>query len=219
MVLPGPEIAPGQPGVLSPPLAGGYVKDRDMVQVVFILTALLLMAITAVMLLTLRLYRRQYLPEELSAVSRQHIDLFQGGQLNEAAVEATKMRFRDLLERGEVEAVEASLRPGMQYVVQVRALTELGTDDAGLILERQLHRRLSDDKLEQAWYWIDLASSLRSLNRQESLPHLLRCAEAAGDVPLCHFFAAETICFLGFGGYLQQADTPLGLAALRVLHR
>jgi hypothetical protein len=82
-----------------------------------------------------------------------------------------------------------------------------------------LQRRLSEDKLEQAWYWIDLASSLRSLNRQESLPHLLRCAEAASEVPLGHFFAAETICFLGFSGYLQQLKTPLGTAALRVLHR
>ena len=29
-------------------------------------------------------------------------------------------------------------------------------------------------------YWIDLASGLRSLNRPQSLPHLLRCAEVAG---------------------------------------
>jgi hypothetical protein len=107
----------------------------------------------------------------------------------------------------------------MQYVVQVRALAELGTDDAGRILERQLQRRLTDDQLEQAWYWIDLASSLRVLNRQESLPHLLRCAETAGDIPLGHFFAAETVCFLGFAGYLRQPDNPLGRAALRVLHR
>src|SRR5262249_23824164 len=142
-----------------------------------------------------------------------------GGQLNEALVEAAKSRFRDLLERGEVAAVEASLRPGMQYVVQVRALAELGTDDAGRILERQLQRRLTEDQLEQAWYWIDLAGSLRVLNRQESLPHLLRCAEAAGDLPLGHFFAAETVCFLGFAGYLGEPASSPGRAALRVLHR
>ena len=41
-------------------------------------------------------------------------------------------------------------------------------------------------------------------------------AEAAGDIPLGHFFAAETVCFLGFGGYLRQPETPLGRAALRV---
>src|SRR5215204_3662776 len=133
---------------------------------VTLLIVLLLFVLPALFLLARR-HRQQYLRDELSPITRQHIDLFQGGQLNEALVEAAKMRFRELLERGEVAAVEASLRPGIQYVVQVRALAELGTDDAGRILERQLHRRLSDDLLEQSWYWIDLASSLRSLNRLE----------------------------------------------------
>src|SRR5215472_11716174 len=177
------------------------------------------MLMAAVFLLARHLYRRPYAGEELSPVSRQHIDLFQGGQLNEAAVESAKARFRELLERGEVGAVEASLRPGTQYVVQVRALAELGTEDAGRILERQLQRRLTDDQIEQSWYWIDLANGLRALNRPQSVPHLLRCAESAGEIPLGHFFAAETVCFLGFGGYLRQPDTPLGRAALRVLHR
>src|SRR6516164_9795072 len=186
---------------------------------VLMMGILMPMLMAAVFLLARHLYRRPYLQEELSAVSRQHIDLFQGGQLSEAAVESTKARFRDLLERGEVEAVEASMRAGMQYVVQVRALAELGTEDAGRILERQLQRRLTDDQIEQSWYWIDLANGLRSLNRSQSLPHLLRCADAAGELPLGHFFAAETVCFLGFGGYLRQPQTPLGRAALRVLHQ
>jgi hypothetical protein len=173
----------------------------------------------AVLLLARQLRRRRLLQEDLSPISRQHIDLFQGGQLNESAVETAKARFRDLLERGEVAAVESSLRAGMHYVVQVRALAELGTDDAGRILERQLQRRISDDVIEQAWYWIDLANGLRSLNRAQSLPHLLRCAEAAAEFPLGHFFAAETVCFLGFAGYLRQNETPLGRAALRVFHR
>jgi hypothetical protein len=180
---------------------------------------LLLPLLVAATLLLVRRHRQQFPRDELSAISRQHIDLFQGGQLNEAAVESAKARFRDLLERGDVAGVEASLRAGMQYVVQVRALAELGTDDAGQILERQLSRRLTEDQIEQAWYWIDLANGLRSLNRSQSLPHLLRCADAAGDLPLGHFFAAETVCFLGFGGYLRQTQTALGRAALRVLHR
>src|SRR5215469_5050479 len=187
-------------------------------QVVTILIVLLPLLLAAA-LLWVRRRQEQALRDELSPISRQHIDLFQGGQLSEAAVESTKARFRDLLERGEVAAVEASLRAGMQYVVQVRALAELGTDAAGRILERQLHRRLTDDQIEQAWYWIDLANGLRSLNRAQSLPHLLRCAEAAGDIPLGQYFAAETICFLGFPGYLRQPHTSLGRAALRVLHR
>ncbi len=182
-----------------------------------ILAVLMPMAMVAVFLLTRQWYRRQYLQDELSPVSRQHIDLFQGGQLNESAVESAKARFRELLERGEVAAVEASLRAGMLYVIQVRALTELGTEDAGRILERQLHRRQTADPLEQSWYWIDLANGLRSLNRAQSLPHLLRCAEAAGDIPLGHVFAAETICFLGFSGFLNQPDSTLGRSALRSL--
>src|SRR5438309_9645337 len=82
---------------------------------------------------------------ELSAVTRQHIELFQGGQLSETAVESAKAQFRDLLDRGQVAAVENSLRPGTHYVIQVRALAEIGTDDAGRILERQLERRLTTD--------------------------------------------------------------------------
>jgi hypothetical protein len=187
-------------------------------QAVTILSVLLPLLVAAALLWGRR-RQEPALRDELSPISRQHIDLFQGGQLSESAIESTKARFRDLLERGEVAAVESSLRPGMQYVVQVRALTELGTDDAGRILERQLHRRLSDDQIEQAWYWIDLANGLRSLNRVQSLPHLLRCAESAGEPPLGQFFAAETICFLGFSGYLRQFETPLGRSAERVLHR
>jgi hypothetical protein len=190
-----------------------------MLYAVTLLAILLPLLIAGTFLLTRHIYRRRGDGDELSPVSRQHIELFQGGQLSESAVESAKTRFRDLLERGEVEAVEASLRPGMLYVVQVRALAELGTEDAGRILERQLQRRLTDDQIEQSWYWIDLANGLRSLNRSQSLPYLLRCAEAAGEIPLGHFFAAETVCFLGFGGYLRQLDTPLGHAALRVLHR
>src|SRR5438128_7529013 len=190
-----------------------------------IAAALVLLAISLIVLLPAayllgrHLHRRQYLQDDLSPVTRQHIDLFQGGQLSEIAVESAKNRFRTLLERGEVEAVEASLRPGMHFVIQVRALTEIGTDDAGRILERQLQRRLTEDQIEQSWYWIDLASGLRSLNREQSLPHLLRCAEGAAALPLGQFFAAETVCFLGFSGYLRPHDSPFGQAALRLLHQ
>src|SRR5262245_21660934 len=184
-----------------------------------VLAILLPLLLAAAFLLGRHWQRRQQAGVFLSPVSRQHIELFQGHQLNEAVVEAAKDRFRTLLERGEVASVEASLRPGMNYVFQVRALAEIGTDEAGRILERQLTRRLSDDEMEQSWYWIDVAHGLRSLNREESLPHLLRCAERAGDVPLGHFFAAETVCFLGFGGYLHQPEQALGRAALRLLAR
>ena len=175
--------------------------------------ALIIILVAAGFLLGRYWPRRRYPQDEFSPVTRQHIDLFQGGQLSETAVESAKARFRLLLERGEFDAVEASLRPGTHYVVQVRALAEIGTDDAGRILERQLARRLTEDQIEQSWYWIDLANSLRSLNREQSLPPLLRCAEQAGEMPLGHFFAAETACFLGFAGYLRQPESSLGRAA------
>jgi hypothetical protein len=190
-----------------------------MTYAVLIMALVLPVLMGAAFLLGRHMHRRQYARDQLSAVTRQHIDLFQGGQLSEAVVEAAKRRFRGMLERGDVATVEANLRPGMHYVIHVRALTEIGTDTAGKILERQLQRRLTDDQLEQSWYWIDLASGLRNLNRAQSLPHLLRCSEAAGELPLGHFFAAEVVCFLGFSGYLQQWQSPLGRAALRTLHR
>jgi hypothetical protein len=184
-----------------------------------IVAILLPMLLAAAFLLGRHLPRRRDVADRFSPVTRQHFEIFHGGHLNEAAVDAAKRRFRDLLERGDEAAVEASLRPGMHFVFQVRALAEIGTDAAGKILERQLQRHLTDDHLEQTWYRIDLAGSLRSLNRDESLPHLLRCADTATDVPLGHFFAAETVCFVGFAGYLRQCETPLGRAALRLLHR
>jgi hypothetical protein len=185
---------------------------------VMCLLVVMLLLVPTVFFLARR-HRQQMLRDDLSPISRQHIDLFQGGQLNETTVESTKARFRELLESGEYQTVENSLRPGLHYVVQVRALAELGTDEAGRILERQLQRRLTEDQLEQSWYWIDLASGLRTLNRPQSLPHLLRCAETAGEIPLGHFFAAETVCFLGFSGYLRQSRSSLGRSALRVLQR
>src|SRR5260370_28341989 len=38
-------------------------------------------------------------------------------------------------------------------------------------------------------------------------------------MPLAHFLAAETACFLGFAGYLREPESLLGRAAMRVLHR
>jgi hypothetical protein len=190
-----------------------------MAPAVLILALILPLLLGAAFLLGRHLQRRQDLGSGLSAVSRQHIDLLQGSELNDAVLQAAKARFQRLLERGEVQAVEASFRAGMHYVFNVRALAEIGTEEAARILERQLQRRLTSDHLEQSWYWIDLANGLRALNRDESLPHLLRCAEAAGDSPLGHFFAAEMVCFLGFATYLRQPQSPLGRAALRTLQR
>lgn len=185
-----------------------------------ILVATLTPLVLAAFLLLGRCWRRwQSAEEPLSLVTRQHFEIFQTGELNESEVENAKKRFRALFERGNEQAVEASLQAGTQFIFQVRALAEIGTEAAGRILERQLRRRLSEDELEQSCYWIDLATSLRLLNRQESLPHLLRCSREAMASPLGHYFAAETICLLGFSSYLRHPETVLGQMALRVLHR
>jgi hypothetical protein len=154
----------------------------------------------------------------LSPVTQQHLHLYQGGRLSEAAVETAKTRLRGLLERGQVADAEASLRPGLQYAVHVQALAELGSPHAGTIFRRQLQRRLSDDPVEQSWYWIDLAHGIRHLGRADCLPHLLRCPATVGEVPLGQFYAAETACCPGFVDVLRRPLSPLGRSALRVLH-
>src|SRR5256714_6791940 len=70
----------------------------------------------------------------LSPVTQQHLHLFQGGRLSEAAVETAKARLATLLERGQVEEVEAALRPGLHFAVQGQALAELNSPHAGKIL-------------------------------------------------------------------------------------
>ncbi|MFO0807956.1 MAG: HEAT repeat domain-containing protein [Gemmataceae bacterium] len=157
-------------------------------------------------------------PSAFSPVTQQHLHLFQGGRLSEAAVESAKARWRDILAHGDIGRADANLQPGLQFAVQVQALAELGTLDAGTILQRQLQRRLSDNPVEQSWYWIDLAHSLRYLNRDDSLPHLLRCPAVVAEIPLGQFFAAETVCCVGFADILRRPTSPLGQSALRLLH-
>lgn len=189
-----------------------------MITALVVLAAFLPIAIGSAMVLG-RYLRRSAGGDALSPVARQHFELMQGGQLNEADVAAAKRRFHQLLARGELDRVESSLRPGTQFVVKVRALAEIGTEEAGAILDKQLRRQISSDPLEQSWYWIDLANSLRLLNREESLETLLECAAAAPERPLMHFFAAEAVCFPNFASHLDDFETARGRAARRLLHK
>jgi hypothetical protein len=163
--------------------------------------------------------RRASGSEALTPVSRQHLQLWQGTPLSESSLESAKNEFRHILRHGQASRARNHLRPGLKYVVQVRALAALGTDTAGQVLEDQLDRRLSDDPLEQSWYWLDLATGLRDLKRRQSLPSLLRCGQRAADLPLGHLFAAEAVRFPDFERYLDTPSTPLGRSALRMLHR
>src|SRR5438309_1323660 len=154
-----------------------------------------------------------------SPVSQQHLHLFHGGRLSEAAVESAKSRLGGLLTLGDREQAEACLRPGLQYAVQVQALAELGGPHAAHLLHDQLHRRVSDDSVEQSWYWLDIARNLRRFQSEASLPHLLRCPAAMGEAPLSQFFAAETACCAGFANALRQPMGSLGQAAVGILHQ
>src|SRR5208282_1000154 len=66
--------------------------------------------------------------DAVTDVSRQHFEILQSGEFNEAAVEVVKRRFRALFEHGGENAVEKSIRPGPHFIYQVRALAEIGTD-------------------------------------------------------------------------------------------
>src|SRR5438132_14326322 len=94
--------------------------------------------------------RRRPAPD--ADIIQQHIDLFQGGRLSDTAVRAARLTFEQLLDRGDVNRVEAALRPGMEFAVNVRALAQIGSEQAGDTLERQLQRRTGTDPQEQSWY-------------------------------------------------------------------
>ena len=107
----------------------------------------------------------------------------------------------------------------MSYVVRVRALAELGTEEACAILEKQLQKVIIDDPVEQSWYWIDIAHCLRMLAHDESVPLLLELMAQADDFPLVHFYAAELVAFNSFSSFLKDFPERHGEAAVRALHR
>lgn len=152
-----------------------------------------------------------------SPVAFQHLQLYQGGLINPRELESAKAELGHKLSIGGVSAAETCLRAGTDFAVQVRALAEIGTEEAGRVLERQLGRRMSRDPIEQSWYLLDIAQGLRGLNRPQSLPLLLRSAEREFEYPLGALFAAEIVSFPQFANYLHEPLSPLGLAALRAL--
>jgi hypothetical protein len=183
-----------------------------------ILISSLVTPILAGIALIFRKRRRAKRTVSTSEVCRQYVYLFRGGQLSESAVQSARVSLEALLERGDVRQVETALRPGKQFAVQARALTDIGSEPARVILERQLERPIGADPLEQGWYRLDLARCLRKLNRLPSMTALIRAA-AGPEAPLIQFLAAETVCFPGFSGFMFQLDLPIGRNALLVLLR
>ncbi|HUR53676.1 MAG TPA: HEAT repeat domain-containing protein [Gemmataceae bacterium] len=155
----------------------------------------------------------------VSAVDRQHRHLQAGGLIGETTFEATKARLHTLLANGRTADVENELRAGLDYAVQVRALAEIGTADAGRVLENQLSRTLSRDPVEQSWYWVDVASGLRRLNRIDALPAVLKCADAAAELPQGVVLAAEAVAFPNYPSTLHDLSSANGKSALRALAR
>src|SRR5438045_7116278 len=93
----------------------------EMAEALTILAVVLPMLLAAVFILGRQLARRAAQSDDLSPVTRQHIELFQGGQLNETALESAKRRLRRLLEHGQLDLLEASLRPGKRRVADSTA--------------------------------------------------------------------------------------------------
>lgn len=153
----------------------------------------------------------------LAAVDKQHRHLQAGGLLGDTARESTKAHFQKLLDAGRPDQVARELRPGLDFAVQVRALTEIGTPEAAGILEQLLARPLSSDPVEQAWYWLDIATALRRLNRHEALPAILRCTESASGSAQAELLAAEAVAFASFPAILSHPNRRLAHRALGAL--
>ncbi len=185
----------------------------------YVWLSLAVILVLAGIVITRWLRRRRPVQEPLSDVCQQHIDLMHGGQLDDVELEATKKRYTQWLHDDQIDRIEASLVPGLSYVVRVRALAELGSTEACKILERQLGRIIIDDAVEQSWYWIDVAHCLHMLAHDESLPALLDRLTEVDDFPLVHFYAAEIVAFHGFSSYLADFPDRYGEAAIRAAHR
>ncbi len=151
------------------------------------------------------------------AVDRQHQHLASGGRVGETAVAEVSVHLAKVLREGGGAQVERELRPGVGYAVQVRALTHVGTPEAGHVLERQLDRSITRDPVEQAWYWADIAAGLRQLGHAPALPAVLRCFDAAATLPAGTVLASEAVAFPNFPTTLQNLSSPLGQSATRAI--
>ncbi len=153
-----------------------------------------------------------------AAVDRQHRHLQAGGLLGETTFETTKARLQTLLAAGRSAEIDDGLRPGLDFAVQVRALTEIGTPEAGELLAKQLTRTLTRDPAEQAWYWADVAAGLRKLNRADALPAVLQCADTATG-PQQVLLSAEAVAFPNFPSTLHDLASATGSLAVRAVAR
>lgn len=152
-----------------------------------------------------------------SAVTSQHLHLFQGGTLAESTIANIRDEFCEKLDCGDTASIESSMQPGLEFVVRVRALSEIGSEEAARLLERQLQRDHTRDPLEQSWYRIDVAHALRQMNHPGSLSALLEQLPTLCHSPLKGLYAAELVCFPGFDDLLEHPESRAGRLALRAV--
>jgi len=140
----------------------------------------------------------------LSPVSRQHLEIYQGQELPLWLMEKTKNKINNYLENGMVMRVEAMLRPGLDYVVVVRSLLELGTNQSFEILQKSFGKTHSKDPLEDLWYAIDITNALRQVNRDKILPEIVAYLSQRRELAIAPLFAAEIVSFDSFPELLKS---------------
>ncbi len=152
-------------------------------------------------------------------IIRQHLHLYRGGWVDLPASETLLEEIQSKLKVRDFAAIDRLLQGGLDYVLRIRALVEIGTPETTTILERQLSRQIAADPAEQTWYWVDVAHALRTCQRQECLPQLLFCSQMALTQPYGYWYAAEIIRFPAFADYLDYPLTAHGQIALKILQQ
>ncbi len=142
----------------------------------------------------------------LSPVSRQHLEIYQGRDIPDWILEKTKVKIQKYLDNGMIVKVESMLCPGLDYVIVVRSLLEMGTKRTLNILEKSFGKTHSKDPLEDFWYAIDVVNALRQVNRDDLLPQAIRYLCEHREMPIAPLFAAEIVSFETFPDLFKSAS-------------
>lgn len=153
----------------------------------------------------------------LSPVCRQHLEVYQGSEIPGWLVEKQKKKLQDHIYRRQNPLAEKLFVPGLDFLINVRALMEIGDENSTRILQNLLTKIKTKDPIEKSWYMIDLANALRTLHHGDSLGQLSEVFNKQNDLALAPLFAAEILCFDSFINFYRSSDQPDRKKALRVL--
>lgn len=156
-------------------------------------------------------------PHGLSPVCRQHMEFYQGEPIPPWLIEKQKNRLLRYIESGHKRALENMFVPGLEYLVNVRALVEIGDEGAAVTLQSLVSRLKCKDPLEKSWFLVDLANGLRNLQHGESIGSLVGYFNEHQELVLAPLLASEILCFDSFGRYYRAANTQERKAALRLV--